>query len=86
MFKHGIRGDCQRIPNGMPDSTDQLYLEFFANLGCPLTPTADEAKVVEVHPVEMVKDSVKGVKLGKNLIFLKNGKNNKIVEMVQGSL
>ena len=26
------------------------------------------------------------VKPGKNLIFLKNGKNSKIVEMVQGSL
>ena len=26
------------------------------------------------------------VKLGKNLIFLKNGKNSKIAEMVQGSL
>ena len=26
------------------------------------------------------------VKLGKNLIFLKNGKNSKIYEIVQGSL
>ena len=78
MFKHGIRGDRQRIPNGMPDSTDQLYLEFFANLGCPLAPTADEAKEVEVHPVEMVKDSVKGVKPRKNLIFLKMAKTIKL--------
>ena len=28
----------------------------------------------------------KNVKLGKNLIFLKNGKNSKIAEMVKGSL
>ena len=59
-FKHGIRDDRPRIPDGMPDSADPLPLEFFANLGCPPTPTTDEAKVVEVHPFETTKDSVEG--------------------------
>ena len=35
VFKHGIRGDQPRIPDGMPDSVDPLPPEFFANLGCP---------------------------------------------------
>ena len=48
-FKHGIRGDWPRIPDGMPDSTDPLPLEFFANLGCPLAPTVVESKAIEVH-------------------------------------
>ena len=52
MFKHGIRGDRLRIPDGMPDSTDPLASEFFANLGCPLVSTPIEAEATEVHMVE----------------------------------
>ena len=42
-FKHSIGDDRPRIPNGMPDSADPLPPKFFANLGCPLAPIADEA-------------------------------------------
>ena len=38
VFKHGIRSDRPRIPDGMPDSVDPIPLEFFANLGCPPGP------------------------------------------------
>ena len=61
MFKHGICDEWLGISDGMPDSSYPLSLEFFANLGCPLSLTAVETKVVEVHLAEMVKDSVEGV-------------------------
>ena len=37
-FIHGILGDRPRILDGIPESTDPLPLEFFANLGCPQGP------------------------------------------------
>ena len=61
MFKHIIRGDRPGIPDGMPDFTDPLLPEFFANLGCPLAPTAIEAKAAKVHLGEAVKDPVEGI-------------------------
>ena len=61
VFKHGIRGDRLRISDGMPDFIDPLPPEYFENLGCPLAPTTDETKVVEVHSVEMAKDPVEGI-------------------------
>ena len=57
-FKHNIYGDQPGIPDVMPDSTDPLPPEFFANLGCPLAPTAIEAKAIEVHLGVVVKDLV----------------------------
>ena len=60
MFIHGIRGDRPRILDGMLDFVDPLPTEFFANLGCPLAPTADEAKVADVHLVETATDPVEG--------------------------
>ena len=61
MFIHGIHGDQPRIPDGMPDSVDPFTLEFFANLGCPLALTVNEAKTAEVHLVETAKDPMEGV-------------------------
>ena len=39
-FKHNICGDQLGIPDGMPDSTNPLPLEFFVNLGCPPGPNS----------------------------------------------
>ena len=39
-FIHGILGDRPRIPDAMPESTNPLSLEFFANLGCPQGPNS----------------------------------------------
>ena len=60
-FKHNIRGDQPGILDGMPDSTNPLPLEFFANLGHPSTPMAVEAKVAEAHLSEEAKDPVEDV-------------------------
>ena len=60
MFKHGIRDDRPRILDDMLDSIDLLPLEFFMNPGCPPTLTVDEAKVTEVHSIEMAKGPVEG--------------------------
>ena len=37
-FIHGILGDRPRIPDGMPESTDPLPLEFFCESGVPPRP------------------------------------------------
>ena len=67
MFKHGIRGDRPRIPDGMPESIDPLPPKFFGNLRCPpppLAPTLIEAKPAEAHLVEKTKDPVEGAVVG----------------------
>ena len=61
VFKHGIRGDQPRIPDGMPDYIDPFPVEFFVNPGCPPPPTSVEGKALEVHTVEKVKDPAEGV-------------------------
>ena len=38
VFKHNICGDQPKVLDGMPDSSDPLPLEFFANPGCPPGP------------------------------------------------
>ena len=43
MFKHNICKDQPEVPDCMPDSSDPLPLEFFANPRCPSIPTATEA-------------------------------------------
>ena len=55
-FKHIICGDQPGIPNGMPNSTNPLPPEFFANLGCPSAPTTIGTKVAKVHLGEVAKD------------------------------
>ena len=39
-FKHSICGDQPGIPDGIPDSADQLPLEFFVNPRCPRGPNS----------------------------------------------
>ena len=45
----------------MPDSTDPLHLEFFVNPACPFALTIVEAKAVEVHLGEAMKDPIEDV-------------------------
>ena len=45
-----------------------------------------ESKSPQISPAFIVRKHSEIVKHRKSLIFLKNGKNNKIVEMVQRSL
>ena len=51
VFKHSIRGDRPRIPNGMSDSTDPLPLDFHPPI---------KVEAAKVHPVEAEKDPVEG--------------------------
>ena len=56
MFKHNIYGDKLEVPDGMPDFSDPLPLEFFVNPKCPRTPTATEAMAIEVDESEAAKE------------------------------
>ena len=40
MFKHNICGDQPEVPDDMPDSSDPLPPEFFANPRCPPDPSS----------------------------------------------
>ena len=60
-FKHNIRSDRPRIPNGVLDSAHPLPPKFFENLGRPSAPIATEAEAVEVHLSEAAKDSMEGI-------------------------
>ena len=57
MFKHNICGDQPEVSNGMPDSSNSLPLEFFANLSVPPTPTAIEVMAAEVDQSEATKEA-----------------------------
>ena len=54
MFKHDICCDQPEVPDSMPDSFDQLPLEFFMNPRCPPAPIAIEATATEVDQSEVV--------------------------------
>ena len=47
-FKNNICEDRLDVPDGMPDSSNPLPLEFFDNPRCPLALAAVEAIDVEV--------------------------------------
>ena len=47
-FKNNITGDQPDIPNGMLDSSNPLYVEFFDNSRCPPALAADKAIDAEV--------------------------------------
>ena len=43
VFKHNIYGDQPEVPDGMPNSSSPLPLEFFMDPRCPLTLTPTKA-------------------------------------------
>ena len=60
-FKHNIYGDQLEVPDGMPDSSDPLPLEFFVNPRRPLAPTTTEAIIAEVDQSEVAKEPKESV-------------------------
>ena len=56
MFKHNICGSQPEVPYCMPDSSNPLPPEFFANPRCPLALTVVENTVAEVDLIEPTKD------------------------------
>ena len=56
VFKHNICGDHPKVLEGMPDSADSLFPEFFVNPGCPPVQVATEATTIEASLSEMAKE------------------------------
>ena len=56
MFKHNICGGQLKVPDGMPDSSNPLPLEFFVDHRCPPAPIATEATTAEVGQSEAEKE------------------------------
>ena len=56
MFKQNIYGSQPKIPYGMPDSSNPLPPEFFANPKCPLVLVVTRATTVEEDLIEPAKD------------------------------
>ena len=57
VFKHNIHGDQPEFPGGMPDSSDRLPPEFFANPWCP--PAAIKVTAAKVDQSEVTKEPEK---------------------------
>ena len=64
IFKHNICGDHPEVPNGMPDSSNPLNLEFFVDPRCPLAPTSTEATIAVMDQSEAVKEPERSAPTG----------------------
>ena len=64
MFKHNIFRDQPKVPDGMPDSSDPLPTEFFANPRCHLALAATEVTAAEVDQSEATKEPKKSASAG----------------------
>ena len=51
---HNICGSELEVPNGMPDTSKPLSLEFFINPRCPLGVVPVEAASIDVRPSEVI--------------------------------
>ena len=54
VFKHDICGDQLEVPDGMPDPSNFLPLEFFVSPRCSPISTSSEDADVGVHRREVV--------------------------------
>ena len=59
-FKNNICRDRLDIPNGMPNSSNPLSIEFFDNSRCPPALTANKAIDAEVSQAGAAEDSKGG--------------------------
>ena len=64
VFKHNICGEQLEVSDGMPDSSNPLPLEFFANLKCSSTLVATEVMAAEVDQSEATKEPEKSASPG----------------------
>ena len=64
MFKHNIYGSQSEVPDSMPNSSNPLAPEFFANPRCPSVPAVIEATAAEVDLIELAKDSEENASVG----------------------
>ena len=56
MFKHNIYGSQSKVLDDIPDSSNPLPIEFFANPRCPQVPAVMEAATAEVDLIDPAKD------------------------------
>ena len=56
MFKHNIYESQSEVPDGMPNSSNPLPMEFFANPRCPPVLTVTKAATAKVDLIEPTKD------------------------------
>ena len=52
-FTHNICESQPEVPDGMPDTSKLLSLEFFINPRCPPSAVSAEAASIDVRPCEM---------------------------------
>ena len=64
VFKHNIRRDQPKVPDGMPDSFDSFSPEFFVNPMCPLIPMVTKDIAVEAHLSEVTKEPEENASTG----------------------
>ena len=63
IFKHNICESQLEVPDGMPDSSNPLPLEFFMNPKCPPVPLVTKVAAAEVDPIEPAKDPKENVSI-----------------------
>ena len=64
MFKHNIYESQPEVLDGMPDSSDPLPPEFFANPWCPPVLIVTEAVVAEADLIKTAKDLEENASVG----------------------
>ena len=64
MFKHNIHGSQPEVPDGMPNSSNLLSPEFFANPRCPPALVIIEVAATEVDLIEPAKDLEENASVG----------------------
>ena len=64
MFKHNICESQLEVPEGMPDSSNPLPLEFFMNPKCPPVPVVTKVAAAKVDLIELAKDPKENVSIG----------------------
>ena len=53
-FTHNIYGSQPEVPDGMPDTSKPLSLEFFIDPRCPPRAVSAKATTIDVHPGEVM--------------------------------
>ena len=64
MLKHNICGSQPEVQDGMPESSNPLPSEFFANPRCSLVPAITEVVAAEVDLIEPAKETKENVSIG----------------------
>ena len=67
IFKHNICERKPEVPDGMPNSSNPLPPEFFANPKCPPVPTVTIAAAAEEDMIETTNDLQENASVGNDI-------------------